>query len=51
MKTSELIAVLQRRLAEHGDLDVMTTWEGTTHDIYKDEIYVEDDVLYIDAGG
>ncbi len=39
MKTSELIAVLQERISRHGDLDVETTWEGTTHDITTSNVY------------
>jgi hypothetical protein len=53
MKVSELIAVLQRRLEKHGDLEVLTTWEGTVQEIEPNSVYKERDalVLFIDADG
>lgn len=43
MKTSELITVLQERVATHGDLPVETTWEGTVHDVDASNVYAARD--------
>lgn len=51
MKISELIAVLQRRLKKHGDLEVRYTWEGITVDLEATSVYAskEEPVLFLDA--
>lgn len=33
MKATELIAILQRAVEEHGDRDVLCTWESITPEI------------------
>jgi hypothetical protein len=57
MTITELISVLARQKAKHGDLEVIVTWETTTHDIGPENIYlshcyrdeIEERVLIIDA--
>jgi hypothetical protein len=50
MKISELIAVLQQKLTEHGDREVQTTWEGTTEEIERRNVWLSKaGPLYIDA--
>lgn len=38
MKASELIKELQALIGEYGDLEVLTTWEGTFNRIDSDDI-------------
>ena len=50
MIISELIATLQVRLEKHGDVKVMTTWEGIMVGIEPRNIYLsKDGSLFIDA--
>jgi len=50
MKLSKLISALQRRLEEHGDVEVEVTWEGGTKTIENASIYKSKcGSLYIDA--
>lgn len=51
MKASELIAELTRRMDIAGDVEVMTTWEGTWHDIELGSVYLTKDgnSIFIDA--
>ena len=52
MLTSELIAVLQQRLATHGDREVVVTWESITNPLYPGSVYLsKKGPLYIDAEG
>ena len=52
MIISELIATLQVRLEKHGDVTVVTTWEGITVKIDPSSIYLsKDGSLFIDADG
>jgi hypothetical protein len=50
MKLSELIAVLNDRIATHGDRDVEFTWEGITRPVKGSEIYLsKGGGLYLNA--
>lgn len=40
MLVSELIALLQEKLALHGDVEVETAWEGTQHDVKRCGVYL-----------
>jgi len=52
MLVSELIAILQERLAKHGDVEVRATWEGITREMLSAGIYLSKrGPLYIDAEG
>lgn len=46
---SELIAVRQARMDEHGDLPVMYTWEDTHYPVSPETMYVLNGILYLDA--
>lgn len=49
MDTEKLIEVLRKRDVD-GKARVMVTWEGTTHDLSQDNIYIAiDGRLIIDA--
>lgn len=44
MKISELVAILQRHMATHGDVQVLATWEGVFHEIERQDFAFHDEI-------
>ena len=56
MKTSQLISVLQEKLETHGDLDIVTIWDGVVENkVRKSNLFKgvtrheKESVLFLDA--
>ena len=50
MRISDLLVALKDRADRHGDVEVITTWEGTDHAIVDSNLYLgKDGKLRIDA--